>query len=116
MTHNPHRGSDALEFLKSIIPDTPENRRIQQQEAMRIELTQVLRDARKISGKTHAEIASILGKDPKWVKQAEDCNYEHSWDEFIAYLDAIGADFELTVTIGEQQIKLDTDTLKKISG
>ncbi|MBD2772538.1 hypothetical protein ICL16_10735 [Iningainema sp. BLCCT55] len=82
---------------------------------MRIELTQVLRDARKISGKTHVEIASILGKDPEWVRQAENCNYHHTWDEFIAYLYAVGANFELTVTVGKQQIKLDTDTLKKIS-
>lgn len=65
MSKNPHLGGDAIAFLNSIIPDTPENR--VKQEAMRIELTQVLIDARKASGKSHVEIAEILGKKPSEV-------------------------------------------------
>ncbi len=117
MSKNPHLGGDAIAFLNSIIPDTPENRVMQQQEAMRIELTQVLIDARKASGKSHAEIAEILGKKPSEVEKAENCNYPHTWDEFAAYLYALEAEFELTVTLPNgQKIALDTSKLKQIAG
>ncbi len=42
MTKNPHIGNDALAFLDSIIPDTPESRLAERQEIFRIALTQAM--------------------------------------------------------------------------
>lgn len=50
MKNNPHLGNDALAFLKTIVPDTPETRRIEQQELLRLALTQALQEVRKSWG------------------------------------------------------------------
>lgn len=113
---NPHLGSDAKAFLDSIIPDTTKLHILGQQEAMRIELTQILRDARKAAGLSHKEIADKVAHNVNWVKKAEDCNDVHTWDEFIAYMYALDANFEITVSLPNgQTIKLDSEKIKKIS-
>lgn len=110
--NNPHLGADVLQFLNSVIPDTPEMRLIGEQEAMRIQLTQVLRDARKISGMTHEQIAAAVNKDIEWVKYVEDCNHPHTWDDFVTYIRAlgVGASFEITVSLPNgSSVKLDSN-------
>ncbi len=112
---NPHLGSDVLKFLQSIIPDTKEMRVLGEQEAMRIELTQMLKDAREASGMSYEEIASAIDKDVEWVKRAEDSNFSHSWDEFVAYIHALNASFELTLSLPNgQTIKLDSSQIKRL--
>ena len=111
---NPHKGSDVLKYLESIIPDTPEVQLLGEQELRRIELTQVLRDARKISGMTHEEIAEAIDKDVEWVKNVEDCNYPHTWDDFFAYMYALNANFEITVSLPNGEIiKLDSSQINE---
>ena len=113
---NPHVGEDAIGFLNSIIPNAPEMQVQGLQEAMRILLTQLLIDARKSSNLSHKEIADKIYKDEKWVKKAENCNYAHTWDEFITYLYALDADFELAVTLRNgHTIELDSKQIKKMS-
>lgn len=46
---NPHLGTDVLKYLDSVISDTPEMQLIALTEAMRIQLNQVLIDARSSS-------------------------------------------------------------------
>lgn len=105
---NLYKGSDVLKYLESIIPDTPEVQLLGEQEAMRIELTQVLRDARKKTGMTHSEIAAAINKDVEWVKRVEDYNYPLVVDDFVAYMYALKANFDLTVKLPNgETVKLD---------
>ena len=114
--NNPHKSSDALKFLQSIIPDTKEMRVLGEQEAMRIELTQVLRDARKACLMSNEEIAAAIDKDVEWVQRTEDCNYVHTWDEFVAYLHGLNPSFEITVSLSNgQTIKLDSAQIKRLA-
>lgn len=113
---NPYKGSDVLKYLESIIPDTPEVQVLGEQEAMRIQLTQVIRDARKKTGMTHEEIALAIGKDVEWVKRVEDCNYPLMVDDFVAYLYALNANFEITVSLPNgEAIKLDSSQVKRLA-
>lgn len=114
--NNPHIGADTLKFLDEIIPDTPSMQVVGEQEAMRIQLTQVLRDARKISGMTHEEIAAAIDKDVEWVRHVEDCNHPHTWDDFVAYMRALNSDFEITVSLPNGSlIKLDSGQIKRMA-
>lgn len=99
MTKNPHIGSDALAFLDSIIPDTPESRLAERQEIFRIALTQAMRDARKRVGLTQKQLAEKLGVGQSWVSKLESANNDHTFESVIAYLNALGADFETSILL-----------------
>jgi transcriptional regulator with XRE-family HTH domain len=103
MTKNPHIGSDALAFLDSIIPDTPENRLAERQEIFRIALTQAMRDARKRAGLTQKQLAEKLGVGQSWVSKLESANNDHTFESVIAYLNAFGADFEASILLEGQK-------------
>lgn len=112
--NNPHKGTDVLKFLDSIIPNTPEMQILGEQEMMRIMLTQMLRDARKASGMTHEQIAAAINKDVEWVLRVEDCNYPMNVDDFVAYMRALNANFEVTVSLPNgSSIKLDSNEIKQ---
>ena len=99
MTKNSHIGSDALASLKSMIPDTPATRLIQRQEIFRIALTQAMRDARKRAGLTQKQLAEKLGVGQSWVSKLESANNDHTFESVIAYLNALGADFETSILL-----------------
>lgn len=103
MTKNPHIGSDALSFLDSIIPDTPESRLAERQEIFRIALTQAMRDARKRVGLTQKQLAERLGVGQSWVSKLESANNDHTFESVIAYLNALGADFEVSILLEGQK-------------
>lgn len=111
---NPHIGTDVLKYLDSIIPDTTLLRVLGEQELRHIQLTQLLRDVRKMSGMTHEQIAAAIDKDVEWVKQVEDCNYPLMVDDFVAYLYALNANFKITVSLPNgEAIKLDSRQVKR---
>lgn len=103
MTKNPHIGSDALAFLDSIIPDTPESRLAERQEIFRIALTQAMRDARKRTGLTQKQLAEKLGVGQSWVSKLESANNDHTFESVIAYLNALGADFEASILLAGEK-------------
>jgi hypothetical protein len=108
--NNPHLGADVLKFLDSIIPDTTEMQIIGEQELMRIQLTQVLIDARSSSNMTQEQIAAAVNKDVQWVKYVEDCNHPMCVDDFVTYVRALGASFEITVNLPNgSSVKLDSN-------
>lgn len=112
--NNPHLGADVLQYLDSIIPNTPEMKILGEQETIRIMLTQVLIDARKASGMTHEQIAVLIGKDVQWVKDVEDCNHPMKVDDFVAYTHALNANFEITVSLPNgSSIKLNSSEIKR---
>lgn len=106
MTKNPHIGSDALASLKSMIPDTPETRLIQRQEIFRIALTQAMRDARNRVGLTQKQLAEKLGVGQSWVSKLESANNDHTFESVIAYLNALGADFEASIVLEGEKAKV----------
>lgn len=113
---NPHFGADVLKYLDSVIPDTDVMQLIAEQEAMRIMLTQVLIDARKASNMTQEQIAAAIGKDVDWVKYTENCNHPMCVDDFVTYMRALGASFEIAVNLPNgSSIKLDSNQIKRLT-
>lgn len=111
MTQNPHLGSDALAFLDSIIPDTPETRLVERQELFRIVLTQAMRDVRKQVGLTQKELAQKLGVGQSWVSKLESANNDHTFESVIAYLNALEADLEASILLKGHKVKVATAKL-----
>ncbi len=106
MTNNPHLGDDVLTFLDSIIPDTLETRLAERQELFRIALTQAMRDVRKRVGLTQKELAEKLEVGQSWVSKLESANNDHTFESVIAYLNALEADFEATILLQGEKVKV----------
>ncbi|WP_413174963.1 helix-turn-helix domain-containing protein [Anabaena azotica] len=106
MINNPHLGGDVLAFLDSIIPDTPETRLVERQEIFRIALTQAMRDVRKRVGLTQKELSQKLDVGQSWISKLESANNDHTFESVLAYLNALGVDFEATIILKNQKIKV----------
>ena len=91
------QASDVLEFLKSVVPDTPETQRIEKQEWARLLLTEEMRSARKQAGLTQEQVAAKLGVTQGWVSRLEHADHDHTLESVIAYLDAVDADLQFEV-------------------
>jgi transcriptional regulator with XRE-family HTH domain len=104
MTENLHIGSDALAFLESIIPDTPEMQRVEKQERFRIALTQAMRELRNQVGVTQKELAQRLGIGQSWVSKLESANNDHTFESILAYLDALGAELKASILLDGQEV------------
>jgi transcriptional regulator with XRE-family HTH domain len=110
MSENPYIGSDALAFLESIIPDTPETRRIEKQERFRFALTQAMRDLRNRVGLTQKELAQRLGIGQSWVSKLESANNDHTFESVLAYLDALDANFQALILLRTEEVaKISSD-------
>ena len=90
-------GLDAVEFLRTLVPDTSETRRIGKQEWVRLLLTEEMRAARSRAGLTQEQVAEKLRVTQGWVSRLERADHDHTLESVIAYLDAVGADLELRV-------------------
>ncbi len=101
---NPHLGSDALDHLGTIIPDTPQTRRVGKQEEVRLGLTEAMRQARKRAGLSQKEVAKTLGVGQSWVSKLESANYDHQLESVVAHLDAVGAKLLMAVKFGDELI------------
>ncbi|PZV27255.1 MAG: transcriptional regulator [Snowella sp.] len=97
MTLNNHEGSDVFDYFQEVLPETPETHLIECQELFRIDLTQAMRNLRKATGLTQKEVAEKLGVTQSWVSKLESANNDHTFESVLAYLDALGADFEALI-------------------
>lgn len=114
--NNPHLGADVLKYLDSIVPNTDVLQLVGEQEAMRIMFTQMLIDARSSCGMTHEQIAVAINKDVEWVKRVEDCNCPPMVEDFVTYMHALKANFEITVSLPNgSAIKLSSDEIKRLT-
>jgi len=104
MKHNPHIGSNVLEFLETTIPDTPEMQRIEQQELFRFNLTQTMRHLREQAGFTQAEVAAKLGLELDEIVQLESMNHPHPLEAILTYIQALGLDLDLSILHNGQPI------------
>ncbi|MBP0002375.1 MAG: helix-turn-helix domain-containing protein [Cyanobacteria bacterium SBC] len=100
-----HSEQDVFEFLDSLTPDDRESQLTERQEAFRIALTQAMRDMRKRIGLTQKEVANRLGVTQSWVSKLESANHDHTFESVLAYLSAIGADFEAILLLDDRYTK-----------
>ncbi len=58
-------------------------------------------------------VAAAVNKDVQWVKYVEDCNHPMCVDDFVTYVCALGASFEITVNLPNgSSVKLDSNQIK----
>lgn len=108
MNENFHIGSDALTYLESIVPDTPETRRIEKQERFRFNLTQAMRDLRERVGLTQNDLAQKLGIGQSWVSKLESANNDHTFESVLAYFDALDAIFQVQILLESKKVAIIT--------
>ena len=87
-----------MEFFGTLAPDTPETQCAGKQEWARLLLTEEMRKARKQAGLTQEQVAEKLGVTQGWVSRLEHADHDHTIESVVAYLHAVGAEFEFKVT------------------
>lgn len=97
---NTREESSALEFLDSLIEDTPDVRRAARRERLRLELARFMKKARDEAGLTQQQVAKVLGVTQAWVSKLESANYDHKLESVLSYFDALEAEMSLSVDVG----------------
>ena len=100
---DPSGDVDALGFFQTLAPDTPETRRVGKQEWARLLLTEEMRNARKRTGLTQKQVAEKLGVTQGWVSRLERADQNHTLESVVAYLDAVDADLQFSVSTAPEQ-------------
>lgn len=103
---NPHLGDDVVDFLEDTLPDTDETRREGKKEALRLALTDAMRQVRKKEGLTQGEVADRLDVSQSWVSKLESANYDHQVESIVAYLDTLSADLGLSIRTRDETIRV----------
>ena len=101
---DPSGDADALGFFQTLAPDTPETRRVGKQEWARLLLTEEMRNARKRAGLTQKQVAEKLGVTQGWVSRLERADQNHTLESVVAYLDAVDADLQFSVSAAPEQV------------
>lgn len=104
---NPHVGDDVVDFLEDTLPDTDETRREEKKEALRLALTDAMRQVRKKEGLTQGEVADRLDVSQSWVSKLESVNYDHQIESIVAYLDTLSADLGLSIRSRDETIRVE---------
>jgi transcriptional regulator with XRE-family HTH domain len=103
---DPHVGDDVVDFLEDTLSDTDETRREGKKEALRLALTDAMRQVRKKEGLTQSEVADRLDVSQSWVSKLESANYDHQVESIVAYLDALSADLGLSIRTRDETIRV----------
>jgi len=83
---------NALEWLNSLTPDTPEMRAIGREESALIELARTLRLAREAAGLTQTQLAKRIGVTQPQISKWEDTVANHTLQSILKYLGGLGAE------------------------
>ncbi len=83
---------NVLEWLDSVIPDTPEMRAIEREERALIGLARTLRLARERAGLTQKELARRLGVSQAQISKWENVNANHTVQSILKYLAGLGGE------------------------
>jgi transcriptional regulator with XRE-family HTH domain len=95
---------EVLEFLESLIEDSPENRLVERQELFRIALSQAMKNIRNKVGVSQNEIAEKLGVTQSWISRLESANHDHTFESVMGYLSALDADLETSFFLNGEKI------------
>jgi len=109
--NNPHVGDDVLSALESMVEDTPDARRAGKKEALRIMLTDAMRQARKKEGLRQQDLAERLEVSQSWVSKLESANHDHQIESVLDYLDALRAELSLSILTRHGTIKVNYEEL-----
>ncbi|WP_420594474.1 helix-turn-helix domain-containing protein [Deinococcus sp.] len=82
---------DALEWLTTLTPDTPEMQAIDREESALIGLARTLRLARERAGLTQRELAQRLGVSQAQISKWENVNANHTMHSILNYLGALAS-------------------------
>ena len=69
------RTSDGLEILYSLFVNTPEKKRLLEEERQRVTLGDLIRELRQSQGLTQAQLAKQVGTTQSAIARIEDANY-----------------------------------------
>ena len=83
---------NVLEWLNSLVPDTPEMRAIGREESALIELARALRLAREAAGLTQKQLAKRIGVSQPQISKWEDTVANHTLQSILKYLGGLGAE------------------------
>jgi len=83
--------ADAVEHLRSLLPESVELERLLEQERLRVRITDGFRRLRAIKGLSQADIARRLGISQGRVSRLESADLDRRLDSVAAYLHAVGA-------------------------
>jgi transcriptional regulator with XRE-family HTH domain len=83
---------NALEWLNSLTPNTPEMRAVGREESALIELARTLRLAREAAGLTQTQLAKRIGVSQPQISKWEDTVANHTVQSILKYLGGLGAE------------------------
>ncbi len=95
---------DALEWLNSIIVDTPETRAIEEEEWTKYNLAIALIKAREAAGHTQSSLAVELGVQQSLVSKWEKIDYNHTLETLLQICNATGTKLVMGVQIGNEVV------------
>ncbi len=104
MTNKPQISSHALAKLETSVPDRSDNRLVEGQETFPIALTQAMRDVRLRMELTQKDLAHRLGVGQSCVSKLERVNPDRTFESVLADLDALGADFEVSMLLKGENV------------
>ena len=82
-----YEGENVLDYLEEA------------QELFRIDITQAMRTLRARTGLNQTRVAEKLGVTQQCISRLESANANHSVENILAYLAALGAGVELSISI-----------------
>jgi transcriptional regulator with XRE-family HTH domain len=93
-----------LEWLNSIIPDTPEMQAIEAEEIAKYKLADALSKARDAAKLTQAQLAKKLGVPQSLISRWENINHNHTLETLLKLCDATDAQLVLGLVVKDELI------------
>lgn len=88
---------DVFAELDQLAGDSPEVKKVEAQEWLRLKLTELMIEARKRAGLTQTELAERMGVQQARVSKLENANYDRTVDSVASYLVALESELKLAV-------------------
>ncbi len=97
---------NVLEWLDSILPDTPKNRAIAAEEEIKYNLAVALTQAREASGHTQTSLASELGVRQSLVSKWEKIDHNHTLETLLQLCQTTGAKLVMGLEINGELVPI----------
>ncbi len=93
---------NAIEWLNSILPDTPEMRAIEEEEWTKYNLAIALIEAREAAGHTQSTLAAELGVQQSLISKWEKVHHNHTLETLLQLCNATGAKLVMGLEINDE--------------
>lgn len=101
---------NAIEWLNSILPDTPEMRAIEEEENAKYNLAVALTQAREAAGHTQSSLAAELGVQQSLVSKWEKIHHNHTLETLLQLCNATGAKLVMGLEVNGQLLPITSAT------